>query len=149
MNFDIKSEYDKIYRYCYFKLGNPETAEDITQEAFLKFFSQASYQDQGKPSAYLHTIAKNLCIDYFRKAKPEPLDENAIAAELNMETSISLRCAVNSLSDELRELVLLLYANELGINEIAAVTSQSRFAVRRKIAKALSELKKSLGKEFF
>ena len=33
-NLDLEAQYDKIYRYCYFKLGSRETAEDITQETF-------------------------------------------------------------------------------------------------------------------
>lgn len=32
---NIEKQYDKIYRYCYFKLHNRHTAEDITQETFL------------------------------------------------------------------------------------------------------------------
>ncbi len=35
---DLEEQYDKIYRYCYFKVRRRETAEDITQETFLRFF---------------------------------------------------------------------------------------------------------------
>ena len=34
---DLEEQYDKIYRYCYYKLHHREKAEDITQEAFLRF----------------------------------------------------------------------------------------------------------------
>ena len=37
---NIEKQYDKIYRYCYFKLHNRHTAEDITQETFLKYFDK-------------------------------------------------------------------------------------------------------------
>ncbi|MBO5976386.1 MAG: RNA polymerase sigma factor, partial [Oscillospiraceae bacterium] len=60
---DIEKQYDKIYRYCYFKLCDKQLAQDITQEAFLRFFRQGSSFDNGKELAYLYTIAKNLCID--------------------------------------------------------------------------------------
>lgn len=36
----IKEQYDKIYRYCYFKLHNRELAEDITQETFLRYLEK-------------------------------------------------------------------------------------------------------------
>ena len=41
MNIDIGEQYDKIYRYCYFKLKNQYLAEDITQETFLRFLESA------------------------------------------------------------------------------------------------------------
>jgi len=33
---DLEEQYDKIYRYCYFKVRHCQTAEDITQETFLR-----------------------------------------------------------------------------------------------------------------
>ena len=37
MSIDIDEQYDKVYRFCYFKLKNQHLAEDITQETFLRF----------------------------------------------------------------------------------------------------------------
>lgn len=37
---DLKEQYDKIYRYCYFKVRRREMAEDITQETFLRVFEK-------------------------------------------------------------------------------------------------------------
>lgn len=59
----IEEQYDKIYRYCYFKLYDKQLAQDITQEAFLRFYRQGLRLDNGKELPYLYTIAKNLCID--------------------------------------------------------------------------------------
>jgi len=67
MSLSIHDQYDKIYKYCYFKVKDKQTAEDLTQETFLRYFSQKSYINKGKPLAYLYTIAKNLCIDFYRK----------------------------------------------------------------------------------
>ena len=38
---EIEEQYDKIYRYCYFKLQKREIAEDITQETFTRLFLQS------------------------------------------------------------------------------------------------------------
>ena len=35
---DIEEYYDKIYRFCYYKVQSKELAEDLTQETFLRFF---------------------------------------------------------------------------------------------------------------
>ena len=64
---DIEEQYDKIYRYCYFKLYDKQLAQDITQETFLQFYRQGLNLGRNKELPYLYTIAKNLCIDSFRK----------------------------------------------------------------------------------
>ena len=78
---DIEEEYDKIYRYCYFKTHMQQMAEDITQETFLRYFSQTTYINRGKPLAYLYTIARNLCNDHYRKQVAEPLDDLALTED--------------------------------------------------------------------
>ena len=57
MSNNLPILYDKIYKYCYFKVNNKDVAEDLTQDTFLKYFSQNAYIDKGKPLAYLYTIA--------------------------------------------------------------------------------------------
>lgn len=151
MSVNLQDQYDKIYKYCYFKVRNKEIAEDLTQETFLKYFGQNSYISHGKPLAYLYTIAKNQCIDYYRQKKTEPLDESMAANEKAdiILTNLTVRQAVESLPSELAEIILLRFGGELAINEIAAVLNISRFAVYRKINAALKELKQMLREEDF
>ncbi len=75
MSVDIQEQYDKIHRYCYYKVGDPVLAEDLTQETFLRYFAQKSYIEHGKQLAYLYTIARNLCMDAFCKKQPEALSD--------------------------------------------------------------------------
>ena len=72
---DIEEQYDKIYRYCYFKLSNQQLAEDITQETFLRFLESNTYYEKGKKLRYLYTIAHNLCVDIYRRKTEDPLTE--------------------------------------------------------------------------
>ena len=58
-------QYDRIYRYCYYKLRDRDLAEDLTQETFARFFD-SGYSEQGKMLRYHYSIARNLCIDYYR-----------------------------------------------------------------------------------
>lgn len=151
MSVSLQDQYDKIYKYCYFKVKNRDIAEDLTQETFLKYFSQTSYINRGKPLAYLYTIAKNQSIDYFKKNKPVSLDENSIATdELSATlTNLAVKQAVHSLPEELKEIILLRFTSELGIGEIATIVGISRFAVYRKINTALKKLKLTLREEDF
>lgn len=144
MDFDIEKEYSKIYRYCYFKLHKDDIAEDITQETFLKFFSQSSYISRGKPMAYLYTIAKNLCNDYYNKKENLPLDEKLTYLMPDDDERMIVNNAIKQLTIEHQELLLLRYFNGLHIVEISELTKQSRFVVSRKINKALKVLKEKL-----
>ncbi len=73
MPVGLEDQYDKIYRYCYTRVHNRELAEDLTQETFLRFLENPQYNGSGKELQYLYTIAKNLCIDEYRKKKFEPI----------------------------------------------------------------------------
>lgn len=74
---DIEEQYDKIYRYCYFELYDKLLAQDITQETFLRFYRQDLRLEHSKELPYLYTIAKNLCVDEFRKKLKESIEELA------------------------------------------------------------------------
>ena len=71
---NLENAYDKIYRYVYFKMKDQTVAEDITQETFLRFISQKG-SIQGYEIKYLYTIARNLCVDEYRRVKPDSLSE--------------------------------------------------------------------------
>jgi RNA polymerase sigma-70 factor (ECF subfamily) len=158
VSLSIGEQYDKIYKYCFFKLKNARLAEDLTQETFLRFFSRNDYINikHGKPLAYLYTIAKNLCIDSYRQTKnneieltEETEDTGATAEFESLETSLAVKSAVKTLADDVQEIILLRFSNDLSMAEISRITGLSRFAVRRKINNALDRLKQLLRKEDF
>ncbi|MCM1112671.1 MAG: sigma-70 family RNA polymerase sigma factor [Muribaculum sp.] len=148
---DIEEQYDKIYRYCYFRLHNRETAEDITQETFLRFLESGSYRDTGQVLQYLYTIARNLCIDEYRKSRTQALPggEEAFFPEDRLLTSLALYKALSELEQEDRELLLLRYANDVPTAVIGNMYNLSRFGVYRKLSKILRKLQKKLKKEDF
>lgn len=160
---DIEEQYDKIYRYCYFKLHDCHLAQDITQETFLRFYRQELSLDNGRELPYLYTIAKNLCIDEFRK-KPVGSIEGIGTESVDIESagieaardqseewidSMILRAAIEKLSQEEQELLFLRYVNEASVASICKITGISRFAVYRRLSKSLKWLKKEMIKEGF
>lgn len=147
---DLEEEYDKIYRYCYFKVRRRETAEDITQEAFLRFL-ESGCVNTGKNLHYLYTIARNLCVDEFRRRKTEALDEEAADSfsEDSMIENLSVRIALSQLEETDRELLLLRYVNEAPIAVIGRLYGISRFAVYRRVLQAVKNLKEKLGGDHF
>lgn len=142
---DYDQLYDKLYRYCYFKLRHRELAEDITQEAFLRLLEHGQ-----SSTAYLYTIARNLCIDAYRSPKMAQLEEQMPSGgEEEMLSSLSVKIALSRLEEDERELVLLRYVNELKIQQIAQMLGISRFALRRRLQQAMKKLKENLKEEDF
>lgn len=142
MAMNLEEQYDKIYRYCYFKVHHKETAEDITQETFLRFFSSSSYQDTGIPLHYLYTIAKNLCTDHFRKIPSEPLPDSFSCPDTTDQilTKLALQTALSELPPKEQELLLLRYVNEVPVTDLCKILDISRFSVYRKTTAALKHL---------
>ena len=143
---ELTKTYDKIYRYCFYKVRNFAAVEDITQETFLRYFAQNPKIKRGEDMAYLYTITKNLCVDYFRKKQTEELPEDYPAEEFseNSDTKIAVRAAIEKLDERHREIVLLRYLSGLSVNEAAETMGISRFAAYRLEKAALSEMKKYL-----
>ena len=150
---DIEEQYDKIYRYCYFKMYDDQIAQDITQETFLRFYKQGLNLGSDKELPYLYTIAKNLCIDHFRRRTVESLEE--ITEEViddpteDLISNLTLRMTISKLPEDEQELIFLRYVNEVSITTICKITGLSRFAVYRKLSKSLKWLKEELSKEGF
>ncbi len=151
---DIYEHYDKIYTYCYYKVHHKELAEDITQEVYYKYLNHDDYTSIGKPLAYLYTIAKHLCIDNYRKPPTyeldsEMLDMTVVGQENQLLTGMTLAAALETLSEDVRDILLLRYQSDLSIQDIASVMKLSRFSVRRRIKSGLTQLQHQLKEEDF
>ena len=141
---ELKLIYDKLYRYVYFKLRNREVAEDITQETFLRYIRQKG-GTYGYEIKYLYTIARNLCIDEYRKIKEDSLPES-YEATIDSKTinQMAIQKALGELDKDMQELLLLRYVNEESVSTISKLYNCSRFAVYRKLSIAEKELKRVL-----
>lgn len=151
----ILDHYDDIYKYCYWKVKNRSDAEDLTQETFLKFVHTLSdYSEQGKPKALLYTIARNLCINWYKQARMLPLSDigeiSSVRPETErLETRLSLEPYVKELPPDQQEILFLRYGQELQVNEISRIMNMSRFSVMYRIRTATNTLNKKLSKGGF
>lgn len=136
----LEEQYEKIFKYCYMKVLDKHVAEDLTQETFLRFLKANSYKELGKQISYLYTIARNLCMDYFRQKPSLELDDNLPDPKYDKPKTY-IEDALDKLSDEDKELLFLRYTNNESINDIAKHYKVSRFVINRRIKKALERLK--------
>ena len=155
MSMDMEEQYDKIYRYCYFRLHNQQTAEDITQETFLRYLEKYQGNTLEQALKCLYTIARNLCIDEYRRCSKEQLYETKSTSdggavdEEHLLISLAVRKAVAALGQDEQELLLLRYVNEVPIQTIGHLLGISRFAVYRRLMMVTKKFKEELGKEGF
>lgn len=144
---DLKVQYDRLLRYCYMKTKDRFLAEDIVQESFLRFWQKRSYQDTEKEMAILYTIARNLCIDEFRKTVPQSIEDHtelAACKEAEPESHldrVAVEAALEELPEDLREMVVMRYVCEMSAADIGRVMKMSRFSVNRRLKEGLSRLK--------
>ena len=139
---NVEQVYDKLYRYVYFKIHHRETAEDITQETFLRYLRHYG-QSKGYNMRLMYVIARNLCMDEYRRERTVTLEERDEAGFQNQQNDILERLiieeALAALSVEEREMLLLRYVNNESVMTISELHKCSRFATYRKIKSAVKK----------
>ncbi|MCI9296757.1 MAG: RNA polymerase sigma factor [Lachnospiraceae bacterium] len=147
----IRRYYSSILRYCRWHCPNLETAEDLTQETFIRLFRHLhEYKERGTLKAYLYTIANRLCIDESRKIGFSPLHSTEIPAAEDsslhqIEERDQIRYLLKFLSPEQREAVLLRFEEELSFSEIARITGCSLRTAQSRVRNGLKIMRKEMG----
>lgn len=161
----IEIYYPAILRYCLWHMPDRESAQDATQETFLKLVRFIDcYEHRGQFRAFLYRIAANTCIDIIRNIPTAELSadteaatgrakrywQTACYAEKGFtiaEDRQQLAAAFACLDDVQRELVLLRYGQELTIREISIVMELPLRTVQTKLRRTLIKMKKALDNE--
>ena len=143
-----------VYALALSILRDPEEAQDVTQEVYLKVRAAAHlYVPQGKPLAWLFTITKNLCRDVQRTRgrtdqAPEGLEDDARFSYVSDPTDrLVLEAALKALGDEERQVVLLHAVSGLKHREIAQDLGLPLSTVLSRYNRALKKLKRHLTEE--
>ena len=143
-----------VYAFILSILKNPHDAQDIMQDTYVKIRASAHlYQKQGKPLAWIFTIARNLCLMKLRTATRtadtslEDLEDSNYLATSDHKTSedrIVLQAALNILAEEERQIVILHAVSGLKHHEIANSLGMPLSTVLSKYNRSLKKLKKYL-----
>jgi len=155
----------RIFALAYGILGREEDARDATQETFLAAFrSLRGFRGEAKVSSWLHRIAVNQCITRQRRAKVRneaALDDEQEKDAAKFSTPVSfspantiesrqiteaVRCAVNSLPLELRQIVVMKEFEELTFREIADTLDLPLSTVKSRLYTAMKQLQMRLQK---
>jgi RNA polymerase sigma factor (sigma-70 family) len=141
-----------IYGFALSLVREPSDAEDILQETFLRVYTAAErYRPEGKPMAWMMTIAKNLSRMRLRDAKrtsdlPEEEWERYLSSKpgVSTEDRLLLQAALRQLSDAERQTVMLHAVAGLRHRESAALLEMPLATVLSKYARAVKKLKQAM-----
>jgi RNA polymerase sigma-70 factor (ECF subfamily) len=155
----------RVYAICYRFTGSGHTAQDLTQDVFLRVFkSLKSYRaGEGSFTVWLSRLTRNLLIDHYRRSKSERVTDS-IEGQLPLleertsrsrtegllagrEASEVLQSALAKLSPDLREVVILRDLEEMEYKEMAQVLDIPEGTVKSRLNRGRAELGRILRKQ--
>ena len=147
----------RIFGFCYRMTGSSPAAEDLTQEVFVRILK---YRESFRPGAqfgpWAFAMARNVCVDHFRRRDEEPVDPadleerrseepSAYRVAADREDADRLRAALEALSPEQRELLVLTRFERRPYAEVAETLGCSVGAVKVRVHRAVRRLKDVYG----
>lgn len=164
----------RIYNICYRFAGTGTDAEDLTQDVFIRIYRTLGSFDPDRASfnTWITTVTRNLLVDHFRKSKndratdsidsaPGEDDERQALSERlqdsgpspddhlsRRETREAVHAALQKLSPELREAVILRDLQDMDYKEIAQVLRVPEGTVKSRINRGRVELARLLQRTY-
>jgi RNA polymerase sigma-70 factor, ECF subfamily len=156
----FEAYYKRTFAVAYNILRRRESAEDITQDAFIKAFQNLhQLHDKEKFGAWLAVIASNLSRNYLKREKriilteDLPVIESGAAADNTEESALRalevdrIRGAIRNLPSEQYQVIVLQYFHDLKVDEIAGMLKISPGTVKSRLFRARQKLAVSLERE--
>lgn len=162
----VKLHTRRVYAICYRFTNSDSEAQDLTQDVFLRVFKNLKSFRSGEGSfvVWLTRLTRNLLIDHYRRTRldraTDSLDDQAPMLEektammsrtdgmlAGREASELLQQALQKLSPELRETVILRDLEELDYKEIAQVLNVPEGTVKSRLNRGRAELARILKRQ--
>lgn len=170
----VQRYHRRIYNICYRFAGTSDDAEDLTQEVFIKMYRTLSSYDmqRGAFMTWVTTVTRNLLVDHFRKTKQDRQTDSLDSAPSEHEDALPLsdqiadsgpapdsrvqsreageavHGALQKLSPELREAVILRDLQDMDYREIAIVLKVPEGTVKSRINRGRAELARLLQRTY-
>jgi RNA polymerase sigma-70 factor, ECF subfamily len=170
----VREYHRRIYNICYRFAGSADDAQDLTQEVFIKMYRTLGSYDVGRGAfiTWVTTMTRNLLVDHFRKGKQDRLTDSIDAAASrhedamplseqlpdtgpmpdarlqSRETGETVHRALQKLSPELREAVILRDLQDMDYREIASVLRVPEGTVKSRINRGRAELARLLQRTY-
>jgi RNA polymerase sigma-70 factor (ECF subfamily) len=162
----VRTHTRRVYAICYRFTNSQTEAQDITQEVFLRVFrSLKSYRaNEGSFPVWLARLTRNLLIDHYRRSKMDrstdsiedqlpmmkataSISSRADALLAGREAGEILQNALQRLSPDLREAVILRDLEEMEYKEMARVLKVPEGTVKSRLNRGRAELARVLRRQ--
>lgn len=159
----IEQYQHRLYRYLLFLTGDRALAEDLFQETWVRVLERGhQYNSKSKFESWLFAIARNLVIDVSRRKKIRSLDELAdpesehpyeppdersasvLQLLVTRENEQAVQLSLLKIPAYYREVLLLRFQEELGLEDIASVLATPLSTVKSRLYRGLTALKSAL-----
>jgi RNA polymerase sigma-70 factor, ECF subfamily len=170
----VQRYHRRIYNICYRFAGSNNDADDLTQEVFIKMYRTLnSYDvDRGAFMTWVTTVTRNLLVDHFRKTRQERMTDSLDTTSSDHEDAMALserirdrgpapdarvqtreakeavHQALQKLSPELREAVILRDLQDMDYREIATALRVPEGTVKSRINRGRAELARLLQRTY-
>jgi RNA polymerase sigma-70 factor, ECF subfamily len=170
----VRLYHRRIYNICYRFAGSADDAQDLTQEVFIKMYRTLnSYNvERGAFMTWVTTLTRNLLVDHFRRTKQDRVTDSLDAAPSEHEDAMPLseqladtgagpdaqaqseqvgktvHLALQRLSPDLREAVILRDLQDMDYKEIATVLRVPEGTVKSRINRGRAELARLLQRTY-
>ena len=155
----LEGNRDRVYSHALYCLRDPEDAQDVTQEAFVKLWRNYDDIAPGKAAGWLMRVAHNLCIDLIRRRRsqrnnfgfpdpdalerlpaggPGPDPEGTLHLDQRQRALLN---AMDTLAPETRSVMMMHYFQEMKLQEIAEILGKTVNALKVQIHRARKSLR--------
>ncbi len=149
-----------LIKVVYHIVGSMDVAEDICQEAFIRFYkSSAHFSSEDDKRYWLIRVAKNLSFNYYKRRERESravvklenesrtFDDGGIDAVFKSETEQIVRKALDAVPPKLRSVLILKEYGGLTYREISKILHISENNVKIRAFRARNILEKMIDRE--
>jgi RNA polymerase sigma-70 factor, ECF subfamily len=159
----IEQHQHRLYRYLLFLTGNPQLAEDLFQETWVRILERGhQYNAKSKFESWLFAIARNLFLDVARRKKMPSLEDlgdpagdqpydppdvrsaSALQLLVTRENEQAVQISLLQIAPYYREVLLLRFHEDLGLDEIATIMATPISTVKSRLYRGLAALKSAL-----
>ncbi len=136
---------------CIARLGTRDDLDDLVQESFLRAFKGlARLKKKDRFGAYLHRIARNVCVDWLRRRRGGvSIDDVPVELHVPSDGPVDireerlghLRSLVGRLPLALREAILMFYFEKQSYQQIAGCLGITEAAVNQRLSRARQQLR--------
>jgi len=166
----VRTYSKRIYNICFRFTGTKDDADDLTQDVFIRMYRTLDSYDPDKAAfmTWVATMTRNMLVDHFRKGKYDRITDSIESSStdeedgptlsdqladqgaapdarlMSRETKEIVHAALQKLSPELREAVILRDLQDMDYKEIAQVLKVPEGTVKSRINRGRTELARLL-----